>query len=1032
VDFIPPEVVDKFPKLIELGVFWSYVPIIKNDLFSPKFDKIKRLTITESKTEFIEKKAFQPLKNLEELILSSNRIKILSSTLLSNNPKLEIVDLSWNEIISIHPKWFEYLYQLKNIKFDYNRCVNDEFGCEDCTDVIDHEELDRGLSACYFNCFVDNECGKDLNTSVEIECEYSEEFFEISEELNFKAQQCKITEIKFPAKSSATMEKFSGSKNEKQNVTMLDFNRIISIHKIPREIFEEFPSLRQVKISNMSIPVLKDNFFSTDFVKIEYLDLSHNRIEEIKEKALDNLVSLKWLNLESNDLKVLNSFEFRNNKKLEYINLKKNEIQKIDRGAFKNLENLRYIQLEKNKYNECIKRSIGCPNCTISEEDLKNELGECYRRYYQIEVAYETGHIYYVDLSDRTERDKFTFDGTEAKKKNITGFSFQQIPKLDYLPVEIFNEFPNLKKIEMASKVPIVKENLFGVECEKIEVLRFRFNEIKIIESKAFYHLKNLVWIDLSHNKIESINYSVFQANLKLEIVDLEQNQIKSLNPVIFKHLNHLQFVDFSINRCASHKFFCEENCTIDHEELNKKLTPCYVNCIEDQECTAKSKTLTKRVKCKFYESDLRVVLPTFKFCQISRIVLSFNTFDNNFTFVGAENKLKETTAVEIRRSPKLDFVPVEISQQFPSLQGLKITHSRIEILRENLFTREFENITYLDLSSNGIQQVFSAFKNLPKLRWIILSNNSIESLIHRVFKNNKKLEVIDLQRNNIKILNLKLFLNLAGLQIVNFQDNECANEFLLGDTIYEKSRQKLSKCFKSCHDDRKCFLLSNDDEVRIENRPISCNYNGVNWDQKATCFVTEESFKMPNNDSIISYRFSGSEDQKEAARAVYFEYSLSVDFVPFEIFDSFPKLDSIAFTKSEIPMIRNNLFSGQNFEQIKELRLNEDKIRFIENGAFVDLKKLEKIDMTNNKIRSISKETFAQNEKLRVTILTGNEIKLIHPEAFFKQRRGVYVVMFGNQCFGDESFNVREDLKPCYDDWTKAYELFEEGKDSV
>jgi Leucine-rich repeat (LRR) protein len=272
----------------------------------------------------------------------------------------------------------------------------------------------------------------------------------------------------------------------------------------------------------------------------------------------------------------------------------------------------------------------------------------------------------------------------------------------------------------------------------------------------------------------------------------------------------------------------------------------------------------------------------------------------------------------------------------------------------------------------------------------------------------------------------------LAALQVLDFRGNECADEFLLCDTVYEKSRQKFSKCFKNCEEDRKCFLQSNDDEVRIENRPISCDYNGVKWDQKTTCFVTEQSFKVPNNDSIISYKISGSEDQKGKATAVYFEFSLKVDFVPFEIVENFPKLDAIAFTKSEIPMITKKLFGGQNFEQIKELRLNEDKIRFIENEALVDLKNLEKIDLTNNKLRSINKETFAHNEKLVEAILTGNEIKLIHPKAFFNQKNGVHVEMFGNQCFGDEAFDVAEDLKPCYDNWKKAYELFEEGKESV
>jgi Leucine-rich repeat (LRR) protein len=727
---------------------------------------------------------------------------------------------------------------------------------------------------------------------------------------------------------------------------------------------------------------------------------------------------------------VLNSFEFRNNKKLEYINLHKNDILKISRRAFKNLENLKYIQFENN-YGGCINSSIGCSNCSISEEDFGRALGECYSEYYQIEIGfYGKGicSIQYIALSDNSERDKFAVDGTDEEKQNVTKIQFYKNPKIDYIPVEIFTEFPNLKAIGIqGSKIPILKEKLFGVECEKIESLELRGNKIEIIEKKSFFHLKNLVVIKLTLNEIESIEENIFETNLKLEVVNFYRNQIKALNPVIFKHLNHLKSVDFSLNRCTSEEFSCGDNCTIDHKELNDKLTPCYDICIEDQECTAKSKTSVKELPCEFYESDLGVVLPAFKFCKVSRIDFSFSTFDNKFTFTGPENKLMETTAVEIKQSPKFDFVPVEISQQFPSLQGLKIRHSRIEILRENLFTRKFENIIFLYLSSNGIQQVFDAFKNLPKLRWVILANNSIETLNYRVFKNNKKLEVIDLQENKIKMLNIKLFLNMAGLQVLNFQGNQCGNKLFFGDTIYEKSRQKLSKCFKNCEKDRKCFLLSNDDEVRIENRTISCDYNGVKWDGRTTCFVTEQSFKI-SNDRITSYKFSGSEVQKEAARAVYFEGSSSVDFVPFEMFENFPKLDSIALQKCEIPMIKNNLFGDQNFEQIKDLRLNGDKIRFIDTGAFGDLKTLEKIDLSNNKLRSINKETFAHNKELSKVILTGNEIKLIHPEAFFNQN-GVHVVMFRNPCFNDEAFNVREDLETCYKNWNKAYEIIEEGK---
>ncbi len=349
VDFIPSEVVDQFPNLIELEIRGSDVPIIKNDFFSSKFDKIKRLEIVGYRTVFIEEKAFTHLKNLEELELYVNKIKSLNFALFSNNRKLKRIDLSDNQITAIHPKLFENLNHLSFIDLGLNECIDKKFGCENCTNTIDHEELNRGLSLCYFHCFVDNECGKNLNAIANIKCEFSEGLFEISKDLNFKTQQCKIKELKIGTKSTAKMELFSGSKNEKQNVTMLDINqKIYPVDKIPREIFQEFPSLSQLKISNMGIYYLQDNFFSTDFMKIEYLDLSHNRIEEIEENAFENSVSLKWLNLESNDLGVLHSFEFRNNKKLEYINFSNNPIEKINRRAFKDLNNLKFVQFEKN------------------------------------------------------------------------------------------------------------------------------------------------------------------------------------------------------------------------------------------------------------------------------------------------------------------------------------------------------------------------------------------------------------------------------------------------------------------------------------------------------------------------------------------------------------------------------------------------------------------------------------------------------------------------------------------------------------
>ncbi len=85
---------------------------------------------------------------------------------------------------------------------------------------------------------------------------------------------------------------------------------------MPLGIFDEFPSLSQVRITRVKLPVLsKSGLFSTDLRKILYLDISENGLEDIEIGALDNLVNLKWLNLASNNLKILHSFVFRDNLK---------------------------------------------------------------------------------------------------------------------------------------------------------------------------------------------------------------------------------------------------------------------------------------------------------------------------------------------------------------------------------------------------------------------------------------------------------------------------------------------------------------------------------------------------------------------------------------------------------------------------------------------------------------------------------------------------------------------------------------------
>jgi hypothetical protein len=170
----------------------------------------------------------------------------------------------------------------------------------------------------------------------------------------------------------------------------------------------------------------------------------------------------------------------------------------------------------------------------------------------------------------------FTFTGLKSEKTEATAISFHSSLTIEFIPLQIFKEFPNINGIFIwTSNIPTLKRNLFPEDFEVILYLFLKENKIKNIEKDSLSNLLKLKWIDLSKNQIESLKENIFNNNIELEYINLNSNKIKMLNPQLFTDLKNIKFIDFSGNICVDSIF---QNFDFNLLEMSEKLLTCYTN----------------------------------------------------------------------------------------------------------------------------------------------------------------------------------------------------------------------------------------------------------------------------------------------------------------------------------------------------------------------------------------------------------------------------------------------------------------------
>lgn len=206
------------------------------------------------------------------------------------------------------------------------------------------------------------------------------------------------------------------------------------------------------------------------------------------------------------------------------------------------------------------------------------------------------------------------------------------------------------------------------------------------------------------------------------------------------------------------------------------------------------------QLSCRFEIINWWTLWPRYKRCVISDAILSNRS--DNIKFVGAISELNETTSVYFEDSGLVEFIPL-IFQQFPNLNGLEITDSKIPILINDLFSYpNFQKIQYLQLCCNQIVQIEeNAFGRMRNLKWINLYYNKLTSLDSKIFKNNLQLQFINFEQNKINLFHPSLFWNLNNLKILRFSGGNICYNSEIGCSTCSIATEEINQKFQICYE---------------------------------------------------------------------------------------------------------------------------------------------------------------------------------------------------------------------------------------
>ncbi|CRK99841.1 CLUMA_CG013144, isoform A [Clunio marinus] len=440
---------------------------------------------------------FIGLPKLQMLDLSGNQIEILQDDVFKDLTSLELLQLSYNKIENINERNFNGLGNLELLELGHNQLQ-----------ILNNDTF-RQLSSLYH--------------------------------------------LRLTKNSIKHIEENSFNGLGKLTTLHLDHNQL---DKLDFDIFAPLSSLQYLNLVQNNIKHIDGNV-SQKLEKLEELNLNYNQLDKLDNEVFAPLSSLTQLDLMHNNLKEIDKSAFNGLKMLKTLMLDHNQLQKLDNELFAtlpSLENLmigfNYISTENNRIKE-IDANVFKGLSKLSELNLN------------------------CNQFEKLENDMFA-PLSSLSHLRLNNNSIKQIEE------NTFNGLGKLTFLELdRNQLDKIERHVF-LPLSSLSGLSLAYNKINQFDENAFNGLNNLEFLILNHNKLERLDYALIEPLISLRELTLQNNSIKFIDESIFTEAElffpDLRMVDLSSNFCINKEI------SMDEIEIKKVLSTIRRKCQQKED----------------------------------------------------------------------------------------------------------------------------------------------------------------------------------------------------------------------------------------------------------------------------------------------------------------------------------------------------------------------------------------------------------------------------------------------------------------
>ncbi|KAK4881689.1 hypothetical protein RN001_005008 [Aquatica leii] len=591
---IPASAIGRLPRLNTLQLDYNRVAALSAEILKSIADQVKRLVIAKNVVRELPAATFQYFQQLDyldlsrnlitnlnsdafiglestlkELHLSQNRINSISGAPLTLS-KLEILDLSDNQLVELSKNAFNFMPSLKFLNLSQNNHLTS------IPSTLLHKLTH--LQTIDFSHMSLKSVPTDIfEKSLELRYIYlnNNDLTELLENsfLNLR----NLTAIDLSYNNINTIK--SGTFVNIMNVQKL-LLKGNQLNSFKGEFFNTGTGLEVIDISQNHISYLfpssfrihprlrelhaahnKFNFFPAELIAtlqfLEYIDLSGNELKTLEELDFARLPRLRSLILAQNEIDSVSEMAFHNSTQLQVIDLSNNRLERLGERTFEGLIRIKYLNLEKNLLKDLPE--------TIFER-AKLQMLE------NINLAW---NLFEVAPWKSLQRQYFFVSSVDISHNKI-----REIPTDNSIMI-------NIKKIDLSFN-PLSEEAINNVLGEPKTVRELNLagtgiSRVIQMETPFLHHL------NLSHNNISELSEKEFERITLLETLDLSYNNLSDLNkdfPKIWSVLKNLQQLDLSGNLLT----------TISQNDFDGLETLRHLNLIDLKECNRLEKNAFKSV----------------------------------------------------------------------------------------------------------------------------------------------------------------------------------------------------------------------------------------------------------------------------------------------------------------------------------------------------------------------------------------------------------------------------------------------------